>query len=210
MYVPAAFQQHDLAQLHGLIRQQPLATLISQGGEGLQACHLPLWLAADEGEFGTLYGHCARANPQWRALAKGGESLAIFTGAAGYISPSWYPSKAEHGKAVPTWDYQSVHAYGQAEVFEDAERLLQLLGRLTEQHENPQPKPWAIADAPRAYIDKMLQAIVGFSLPIQRLEGQWKLSQNRSAADRKGVQQALDASPEAGDRALAEQMNPPL
>ncbi|MFZ3184645.1 MAG: FMN-binding negative transcriptional regulator [Pseudomonas sp.] len=206
MYIPAAFRQHDLSQLHGLIRQQPLASLISQAGEGLQACHLPLWLAADEGQYGTLYGHCARANPQWHALAKGAESLAIFTGADGYISPTWYPSKAAHGKAVPTWDYLSVHAYGQAEAFDDAERLLQLLGRLTEQHESPQPQPWAIADAPRAYIDKMLRAIVGFSLPIQRLEGQWKLSQNRSSEDRAGVQQALDASPDAGAQQLAQQM----
>jgi transcriptional regulator len=207
MYAPAAFQQHDLAQLQGLIRQQPLASVISHGALGLQASHLPLWLAADEGEYGTLYGHFARANPQWRALADGAEVLAIFTGAHGYISPSWYPSKAEHGKAVPTWDYQSVHAYGQVELFEDAERLLHLLGRLTEQHESPQPQPWAIADAPREYIDKMLRAIVGFSLPIQRLEGQWKLSQNRSAADRAGVRQALSASPDVGARDLAVQIN---
>lgn len=206
MYIPAAFRQHDLAQLHGLIRQQPLASLISHGAAGLQANHLPLWLATDEGEFGTLHGHFARANPQWQELAAGAEVLAIFTGAEGYISPSWYPTKAEHGKAVPTWDYQSVHAYGQAEVFDDAERLLQLLGRLTEQHESPQSQPWAIADAPRAYIDKMLQAIVGFSLPIQRLEGQWKLSQNRSTADREGVQHALSANPDAGARDLAEQI----
>lgn len=203
MYIPAAFQQQDLAQLHGLIRQQSLASLISHGASGLQASHLPLWLAVDEGEFGTLHGHCARANPQWRELADGAEVLAIFTGAEAYISPNWYPSKAKHGKAVPTWDYQSVHAYGQVEVFDDAERLLQLLERLTAQHESPQPKPWAIADAPRAYIDQMLQAIVGFSMPIQRLEGQWKLSQNRNAADRAGVHNALSACPDAGARNLA-------
>ena len=206
MYVPSAFQQHDPTQLHGLIRQQPLASLISHSAAGLQASHLPLWLAAEEGEFGTLYGHFARANPQWRELAGGAEELAIFTGAQGYISPSWYPSKAEHGKAVPTWDYQSVHAYGQLELFDDAERLIQLLGRLTEQHESPQPQPWAMADAPRDYIDKMLQAIVGFRLPIQRLEGQWKLSQNRSSADRAGVHQALSASPDADARNLAAQI----
>ncbi|MBX9914881.1 MAG: FMN-binding negative transcriptional regulator [Pseudomonadaceae bacterium] len=203
MYVPDAFQQHDLAQLHGLIRQQPLASLINHGAAGLQASHLPLWLAADEGEYGTLYGHFARANPQRRELDAGADVLAIFTGADGYISPSWYPSKAEHGKAVPTWDYQSVHAFGQIEVFEDAERLLQLLGQLTAQHESAQPQPWTMDDAPRDYIDKMLQAIVGFRLPIQRLEGQWKLSQNRNAADRAGVHAALRASPEAGARNLA-------
>ena len=203
MYVPSAFQQHDLTQLHGLIRQQPLASLVTHSTAGLQASHLPLWLAADEGEFGTLYGHFARANSQWRGLAVEAEVLAIFTGAEAYISPTWYPSKAEHGKAVPTWDYQSVHAYGQVEVFEDAERLLQLLGRLTAQHESRQPQPWAMADAPRDYIDKMLQAIVGFRLPIQRLEGQWKLSQNRNAADRAGVHDALRTSPDAGARNLA-------
>jgi transcriptional regulator len=209
MYIPAAFQQQDLVQLHGLMRQQPLASLISHHAQGLQASHLPLWLASDEGEFGTLYGHFALANPQWRAVAAGAEVLAIFTGAQAYISPNWYPSTAEHGQAVPTWDYQSVHAYGQLALFDDAEQLLQLLGRLTQQHESAQPQPWAIADAPRDYIDKMLRAIVGFRLPIQRLEGQWKLSQNRSSADRAGVQQALSASLQAADRAVAEQMNPP-
>lgn len=207
MYIPAAFRQHDLAQLHGLIRQQPLATLISQGGEGLQASHLPLLLIANEGEHGTLYGHCARANPQWRALARGSETLAIFTGVDGYISPSWYPSKTEHGKAVPTWDYQSVHAYGQAEVFDDPARLLQLLDQLSQQHEAGRPQPWTLAEAPREYIDQMLRAIVGFSLPIQRLEGQWKLSQNRSRDDRADVRQALSASPDAGAQRLAQQMN---
>lgn len=208
MYIPAAFQQHDLAQLHGLMRQAPLATLVSHSSAGLQASHLPLLLVAEDGEHGTLYGHFARANPQWQAFAEDAQALAIFTGAEAYVSPSSYPSKAEHGKAVPTWNYQSVHAQGRLELFDEPERLRQLLARLTDTHESPRAQPWAMSDAPQDYIDSMLRAIVGFVLPIQRLEGQWKLSQNRNAADREGVQQALSSSLAASDRNLAEQMQP--
>lgn len=208
MYIPAHFRQDDLAQLHAQMRQAPLATLVSHGASGLQASHVPLLLVAEEGDYGTLYGHFARANPQWRAFAEQPEALAIFSGADAYVSPSAYPSKAEHGKAVPTWNYISVHAQGQLQVFDDPERLHQLLARLTAVQEGNQPKPWAIDDAPRDYIDSMLRAIVGFALPIQRLQGQWKLSQNRNAADHAGVQQALSASPQAKDQALAAQMQP--
>jgi transcriptional regulator len=206
MYIPAAFQQHNLVQLHGLMRQAPLATLVSHSSVGLQASHLPLLLVADEGEHGTLYGHFARANGQWQAFAEDAQALAIFTGADAYVSPSSYPSKAEHGKAVPTWNYLSVHAQGPLELFDEPERLRQLLARLTDAHESPRPQPWAMSDAPRDYIDSMLRAIVGFALPIQRLEGQWKLSQNRSAPDREGVQQALSASSQVKDQQLAQQM----
>ena len=206
MYIPAAFQQHDPAQLHQLIRQAPLAALINHSSAGLHASHLPLLLAADEGEFGTLYGHFARANPHWQTFAEDAQALAIFTGADAYVSPSSYPSKAEHGKAVPTWNYLSVHARGPLEVFDDPERLRLLLTRLTAAHENSRPQPWAMSDAPQDYIDSMLRAIVGFVMPIQRLEGQWKLSQNRNSADRAGVQQSLSASPASQDQQLAQQM----
>ncbi len=208
MYIPAHFRQDDLAQLHAQMRENPLAALVSHSNAGLQASHLPLLLAAEEGEYGTLYGHFARANPQWQVFAEQPEALAIFSGADAYVSPSGYPSKAEHGKAVPTWNYISVHAHGQLEVFDDPERLRQLLAHMTAAHEGNQPKPWAMDDAPRDYIDSMLRAIVGFALPIQRLQGQWKLSQNRNAADHAGVQQALSASPQAKDQALAAQMQP--
>lgn len=208
MYIPAHFRQDDLAQLHAQMRQAPLATLVSHSSAGLQASHLPLLLVAEEGEHGTLYGHFARANPQWQVFAEQPEALAIFSGADAYVSPSAYPSKAEHGKAVPTWNYISVHAHGQLEVFDDHERLRQLLAHMTAAHEGNQPKPWAMDDAPRDYIDSMLRAIVGFALPIQRLQGQCKLSQNRNAADHAGVQQALSASPQAKDQALAAQMQP--
>lgn len=205
MYVPAAFRQNDLAALHKEITDCRLATLISSGESGLQASHLPLLLRADEGRNGTLYGHLARANPHAQMLG-GGEALVIFNSADAYISPSWYPAKAEHGKVVPTWNYIAVHAYGRAEVFDDAERLLNLLGELTDRHEQPRPQPWTIDDAPRDYLDGMLRAIVGFALPIERLEGKWKLGQNRSDADQAGVRSGLDASADPGDRALAQRM----
>lgn len=208
MHIPAAFRQDDLAQLHAQMRENPLAALVSHGASGLQASHVPLLLVAEEGEYGTLYGHFARANPQWRSFAEQPKALAIFSGGDAYVSPSAYPSKAEHGKAVPTWNYISVHAHGQLQVFDDPERLRQLLAHMTAVHESNQPQPWAMDDAPRDYIDSMLRAIVGFALPIQRLQGQWKLSQNRNAADHAGVQQALSASPQAKDQALAAHMQP--
>ncbi|WPC05222.1 FMN-binding negative transcriptional regulator [Pseudomonas benzenivorans] len=209
MYTPTAFDQNDLATLHRQIAEARLATVVSQGPDGLQASHLPLLLVAEEGEFGTLYGHFARANPQWRALAAAGETLVICNGPDAYVSPSWYPAKAEHGKVVPTWNYIAVHAYGQAEVFDDAERLLDLVGRLSERHEAGRAQPWSVGEAPRDYIDAMLRAIVGFALPIRRLEGKWKLGQNRSAADQAGARAGLSASPDARDRELAARMSAP-
>lgn len=207
MYLPSAFRQDDLAELHRQIAASRLANVVSHGPNGLQASHLPLLLVPDEGEFGTLYGHFAKANPQWRELA-GGETLVIFNGPDAYVSPSWYPAKAEHGKVVPTWNYIAVHAYGQAEVFDDAERLLQLVSRLSDQHEAGRTQPWAVSEAPRDYLDSMLRAIVGFALPIQRLQGKWKLGQNRSSADQHGVQAGLNASTDSRDQEMAQRMNP--
>lgn len=206
MYTPPAFRQNDLTQLHEQISACPLATVLSKGADGLLASHLPLLLAPGEGEFGTLYGHFARANPHWRELVHG-ETLVIFQGPQAYVSPSWYPSKAEHGKAVPTWNYIAVHARGQATLIEDREGLPQLVGRQSEQHEAGREHPWAVSDAPLDYIDTMLRAIVGFVLPIQRIEGQWKLSQNRTEADRSGVRAGLNASPNAADRQLGNRLN---
>ncbi|OEC32534.1 negative transcriptional regulator, PaiB family [Pseudomonas cuatrocienegasensis] len=206
MYRPAAFRQDDLATLHTQIHACGLALLSSAGEQGLQASHLPLLLAPNEGEFGTLYGHFARANPHWRDLASGAEALVVFSGADAYVHPGWYPAKAEHGKVVPTWNYIAVHAWGQAEVFDEPERLLQLVSRLSERHEQGRAQPWAVSEAPREYIDSMLRAIVGFALPIRRIEGQWKLGQNRSRADQTGVHQGLSTSTEPRDQALAARM----
>ncbi len=207
MYLPTSFRQDDLTALHRQILDCRLATVVSQGPSGLAASHLPLLLEPAEGRFGTLYGHFARANPQWRDLAEGAEALVIFQGPEAYVSPSWYPAKAEHGKVVPTWNYVAVHAQGRAELFEDAERLLQLVSRLSAQHEAGRAQPWAVSDAPRDYIDGMLRAIVGFALPIERLDGKWKLGQNRSAADQAGVRAGLAASLDPRDRELAAQIN---
>ncbi|HLA30424.1 MAG TPA: FMN-binding negative transcriptional regulator [Pseudomonas sp.] len=206
MYMPAAFRQDDLAELHQQILDCRLATVVSQGPSGLVASHLPLLLEPGEGQFGTLYGHFARANPQWRDLADGAEALVIFQGPEAYISPGWYQAKAEHGKVVPTWNYIAVHAQGRAEVFEDGERLLQLVSRLSQHHEAGRPQPWAVSEAPRDYIDAMLRAIVGFALPIERLQGKWKLGQNRSATDQAGVREGLQASHDSRDRELAARM----
>ena len=208
MYTPTAFRQNDLATLHQQMRATRLPTLVSHGPNGLLASHLPLLLEPGEGQYGTLYGHFARANPQWRDLAQGSPALVIFQGAEAYISPSWYAAKAEHGKVVPTWNYIAVHAWGQAEVFDEPERLLELVSRLSDRHEQGRAQPWAVSDAPREYIDAMLRAIVGFALPIRRLEGKWKLSQNRSASDQAGVRTGLATSNNPRDHELAAQMNP--
>lgn len=207
MYLPSAFRQDDLAELHAQMQASPFALLTSAGAAGMLASHLPLLLAPDEGEFGTLYGHFARANPHWRDLQGGAEALAVFSGPDAYISPGWYPAKAEHGKVVPTWNYIAVHARGPVELIEEPERLLQIVSRLSDQHERGRERPWAVSDAPREYLDSMLRAIVGFALPIRRLEGKWKLGQNRSAADQQGVRDGLASSPSPGDRELAARMS---
>ncbi|EFH09225.1 FMN-binding negative transcriptional regulator, partial [Teichococcus cervicalis] len=186
MYVPPAFREDDPATLRAMMQAAGLATLVTATAEGLQATPLPLLLAPEEGEHGTLYGHLARANPQWRLPALG-EAMVLFPGPDAYVSPSFYPSKAEHQKVVPTWNYVALHAYGPAEFFEEPARLLDLVTRLTERHEAARPRPWAVADAPDAFIAAQLRGIVGLRLPIARLEGKRKLSQNRGAGDRAGV-----------------------
>ncbi|VVP71018.1 Protease synthase and sporulation protein PAI 2 [Pseudomonas fluorescens] len=206
MYTPSNFAINDLHELQQQILGTRLAVLVTHGEQGLQASHLPLLLRPDQGSNGTLYGHFARANPQWKALQDGAQALVVFAGAEAYVSPGFYPSKAEHGKVVPTWNYVAVHAYGTAEVFTDADRLHNLVSALTDRHEAGRNNPWKVADAPAEYIDAMLKAIVGFALPIQRLEGKRKLSQNRSTADIAGVREGLAASPDVHDQALAHLM----
>ncbi len=202
MYVPPAFREEDLSALHGTMRDARLASLVTATDEGLIATPLPLFLAADEGPFGTLYGHLARANPQWK-LPPMGEALALFMGSDAYVSPAWYPSKQEHGKVVPTWNYVAVNAYGPVEFFDDADRLLEVVTRLTNIHEGSRPEPWAVTDAPESFIRAQLKGIVGLRLPITRLQGKRKMSQNRSAEDRTGVAAGLAASDRASDRAAA-------
>ena len=203
MYTPRAFALEDLPELQQLIQHTRLAQLVTVGEQGLLASHLPLLLNPDEGPHGTLYGHLAKANPQWKDLQNGSEALVIFAGAEAYISPAFYPAKAEHGKVVPTWNYVAVHAYGRAETFSDGGRLLDIVSTLTDRHEGNRAQPWKVSDAPADYIDGMLKAIVGFALPIERLVGKRKLSQNRSAADMAGVRDGLAASADVRDQTLA-------
>ncbi|WXL25769.1 FMN-binding negative transcriptional regulator [Ectopseudomonas mendocina] len=209
MYIPSAFRQEELTALHQQMRACRLPSLVSHGEHGLLATPLPMLLVEDEGPYGTLYGHFARANPQWKDLAAGSQALVIFQGPEAYVTPSWYAAKAEHGKVVPTWNYINVQARGHVEIFEDAERLLKIVSALTDRHEGGRDKPWAVSDAPDDYIAGMLRAIVGFALPIERLDGKWKLGQNRSEQDQSGVRQGLLASTDPRDQALASEMSIP-
>jgi transcriptional regulator len=187
MYVPGHFKQEDVVVLHEALRERAFATLVTSTADGLEASHVPMVLDADPRPFGTLVGHVARASPQWRTARTDVPALAIFLGPDAYVSPAWYPTKQDTGKVVPTWNYVAVHATGTLRFFEDADRLLALVTRLTEAHEAGRPNAWAVTDAPADYVQTMLKAIVGFELTITRLEGKWKMSQNRPAADRAGV-----------------------
>ncbi len=205
MYIPTAFAIGDLPSLHAAIRQSRLANVITATEEGLMASPLPLLLDVSEGDYGVLYGHVARANPQWKA-APIGEALALFMGPDAYVTPAWYQTKRETGKVVPTWNYVTVHAYGEIEFFDDAARLHDIVTRLTNAHEGKREAPWAVSDAPPPFIQSQLRGIVGLRMPITRLEGKRKLSQNRSAEDQARVATELGASSDPTDRALAKQM----
>jgi transcriptional regulator len=202
MYVPPAFRDDDLVSLRATMRAARLSNLVTATAEGLIATPLPLFLDEAEGFYGVLYGHVARANPQWKS-APAGDAMAIFMGPDAYVTPSWYASKREHGKVVPTWNYVAVHAYGPVEFFEDADRLLDVVTRLTNLHEQPHAVPWTVADAPEPFIRAQLRGIVGVRLPITRLEGKRKMSQNRSAEDRAGVAAGLAESERPTERAVA-------
>jgi transcriptional regulator len=207
LYEPPAFREDRPEVLRGLIRAARLALLASNGPDGVpDVTHLPLTLVVEEGEQGTLYGHVARANPHWRRLAEAGRALAVFRGAEAYVSPDWYPSKAEHHRVVPTWNYEAVHAEGPISVVEDPEALHALVSRLTAQHEAGRARPWSVADAPAAFVAGQLRGIVGLALRVERLSGKRKLSQNRAAADRDGAIAGLAASGDPRDRAAAEAM----
>jgi transcriptional regulator len=206
MYLPSHFAQADAAALAALMREQPLAALVTlQGGEPT-ADHIPLEFDA---ERQLLRGHVARANPLWKA-ADGQQVLAIFSGTQAYVSPGWYPSKAATHKVVPTWNYAVVHAHGRLRAVDDAPWLRELVGRLTDHHEQPRAQPWSVNDAPADYVQQMLRAIVGIEIAVERLEGKWKLSQNRSAEDRAGVAAGLAAEPGAAARAMASAVAPDI
>jgi transcriptional regulator len=203
MYQPDQFRVEDVPQMHALMRARPFATLVSAGSLGLYASHLPTVLK-DEGQFGVIECHLARANPHCKELATVEEALMIFQGPEGYITPNWYPSKAQHGKVVPTWNYAVVHAYGRPEVMDDASWLRRHVGELTAQQEHSAAKPWHVSDAPESYVHGMLRAIVGFRFVVTRLEGKWKMSQNREMQDREGVVKGLGVRAQADDLEIAD------
>ncbi len=202
MYIPPAFKDTELASIHETMRSARLANFVTSTASGLICTPLPLFLDEREGEHGVLYGHVAKANPQWKD-APIGEALAIFNGPDAYVTPSWYVSKKEHGKVVPTWNYAAVHAYGAVEFFEDADRLYDVITRLTDLYERPRAESWAVTDAPVDFIKAQLRGIVGLRMPIARIDAKRKMSQNRSEADRAGVVAGLSESDRDEDRRVA-------
>ena len=202
MYTPPAFRDEDMTSLLATIRAARLATFITATAEGPLATPLPLFIDENEGEHGVLYGHLARANPQWRVPAVG-NGLALFAGPDAYVTPSWYALKQETGKVVPTWNYVTVHASGPVEFFDDPARLLDVVTRLTNLHEGERAAPWAVSDAPAEFIQAQLRGIVGLRMPIAALEGKRKLSQNRSPTDRAGVAAGLAESERPAERHVA-------
>lgn len=192
MYLPAQFAEHDAARLRAAMRDHPFATLVSEGPEGAVADHLPL-LVTENGNDMLLRGHVARANPLWHAHPPARKVLAIFHGPQHYVSPTWYPTKREHGKVVPTWNYLAIHARGTLRAIEDADWLMSLLRDLTDSHEAGFAQPWRVDDAPRDYLQKMLAAIVGIEIRVSRLDGKAKFSQNQPAENRAGVVAGLRA-----------------
>lgn len=201
MYLPPYHQLTDRDGLFSLMEEHPLGTWVCQGAGGLVVNHIPFLLDRQQGRHGTLLGHVARANTVWRDLHAGVPSVVAFLGPQAYITPSWYPGKVEHGRVVPTWNYTAAHAHGVARVIDDRDRLLDLLARLTDAQEATRPVPWRVADAPAPFIDQLLRAIVGIEIPIDRIEGKRKVSQDEATADRQGTVDGLRG--DAGDRSHA-------
>jgi len=204
MYTPVQFKVDEAAEAHALMRAHAFAILITHGADGVVATHLPTVLKVDEANpLGRIECHVARPNPQWKAFSPDTDALMIFQGAEAYIRPGWYPSKTQHGKAVPTWNYAVVHAYGRLQAIEDRDWLLAHVGELSDQQEAPYAERWSMADAPADYLDRQTRGIVGLTLAITRLEGKIKMSQNRDMGDRDGVVRGLAERAQGHDAATA-------
>jgi transcriptional regulator len=203
MYVPEHYEESRPERLHALIAQHPLGVLVTSGSGGLDANHLPFELETREGSLGVLHSHVARANPVWRELASGDEVLVVFRGAHAYISPNWYPSKHEHHRQVPTWNYMVAHAHGRVTVHDDERYVRGVVARLTKRHEATLSNPWRMSDSSEAFIKEMLASIVGLEVEITRLIGKFKISQNK---ERRDVVGAANALKDHGDRAVADAM----
>lgn len=191
MYTPNHFKQEDLGAIREAMARTGFVSLVTQTESGLTATQAPVIFDPNAGEHGVLRGHIARANEQWKVSLPDREAMAIFVGPNGYVSPNWYASKREHGKVVPTWNYVAVHAHGMVTFSEDRELLREIVTALTEKHEAASERPWKVTDAPADYVDAMLNAIIAFELRITRLQASWKLSQNRTEADRRGAMEGL-------------------
>lgn len=202
MYIPPAFRVEDIAEIHRTMREARSATLVTATEEGLIGTPVPMLLDETDGANGTLYAHVARSNPQWK-LQPSCEAMAIFAGPEAYVTPSWYVTKQETHKVVPTWNYVAVHAYGPVEFFDDADRLLDVVRRLTDLHEQSQKDRWAVPDAPADFIQAQLKAIVGLRMPITRCDAKRKVSQNRNGADRASVIDGLSRSDRPEDHIVA-------
>ncbi|MBL9114552.1 MAG: FMN-binding negative transcriptional regulator [Verrucomicrobiaceae bacterium] len=201
MYIPPAFRVEDSEKITAFIQRYSFATLITHDGEAPFASHLPMLFHPGAGSHGTLVSHMARSNPQWQHFCSGEEVLVIFHGPHSYISPSWY----ETALAVPTWNYATVHAYGVPTVLNGHERVVSVLDELVAAHEAAFERPWT-GNVPEEFRDKLIQGIVAFEIPVSRIEGKFKLGQNRSEADTRGVIDALSRSPDAGSQAMAQMM----
>lgn len=203
MFQPPVFREDRADVMHMLMRAHPFATLVSNAAGTLTADHVPLVLHDEEGERGVLRGHLGAGNPLVRQMTDDIEVLAIFHGAQSYVTPGWYPSKQEHGKVVPTWNYVVVHARGRLRLDRRPEWLLRHLHDLTAQHESDRPEPWAVTDAPADFVARQLKGLVGFEIAIAELQGTWKVSQNKAPADRQGVETGFAAETDLERRAMA-------
>jgi len=203
MYQPPHHREDRIEVQHALIRAHPLGLLVTLGESGLEANLIPFVLDASRGQFGVLQAHLARASPQWRSFDPDLEALVVFQGAERYITPSWYATKRETGKVVPTWNYAVVQARGPLTVIEDQDWLARQITALTALQEESRPEPWAVGDAPDGFIAAQLKGIVGLELAITGIEGKWKVSQNRPEADRLGVAEGLTAAGDPASRAMA-------
>lgn len=196
MYQPPHFREDDLGVQHALIREHPLGLLITAGASGLIANSVPFHLDAEGSEKGTLQLHLAKANTQWRDIQDGAPVLAVFQGANSYVTPSWYQTKRETGKVVPTWNYAIVQARGPARVIDDHGWLLKQINAITGEQEEKRNAPWAVGDAPDDFIRAQLKGIIGIEIEITAIDGKWKVSQNRPVADRQGVAAGLGEIPD--------------
>lgn len=203
MYQPPHFREDRLDVQHAMIRAHSFGALVTLGRDGLEASHIPFVLDETVGPLGTLRGHLSRANGQWKQLNSVRDALIIFQGAHTYITPSWYPLKAETGKVVPTWNYVIVHAYGRPRAIEDGAWLAQNVTDLTNLHEAGRSDPWTVSDAPDDFIAGLLKGIVGIEIEISRIEGKWKASQNRPQADQAGVIAGLSGQSDEASLAIA-------